>query len=99
MRTRLFVFTAAIGLTVLLPNFAGSSLGQTRSVPERQLALVGGTIYTSPTEDPIRDGVVFIQQGKIAAVGKRRSLKIPRGVQVIDCAGMTITAGFWNSHV
>ncbi len=72
--------------------------GQTRSVPERQLALVGGTIYTSPTEDPIRDGVVLIRQGKIAAVGKRRSLNIPRGVEVLDCSGMTVTAGFWNSH-
>jgi imidazolonepropionase-like amidohydrolase len=71
---------------------------QTRSVPEGQLALVGGTIYTTPTEDPVRDGAVLIKQGKIAAVGKRRSLNIPRGVEVLDCTGLTITAGFWNSH-
>jgi len=63
------------------------------------LALVGGTIYTSPTEDPIPDGVILIQQGKIVAVGKRSSINIPQGVEVLDCTGMTVTAGFWNSHV
>ena len=88
-----------IGLTALLPHFADPLFGQTGSVPERQLALVGGTIYTSPTDDPIRDGVVLIQEGRIAAVGKGRSLKVPRGIEVLDCSGLTVTAGFWNSHV
>jgi imidazolonepropionase-like amidohydrolase len=63
------------------------------------LALVGGTIYVSPTEEPIRNGVVLINDGKIAAVGAKGQVKIPASAQVIDCAGRTITAGFWNSHV
>jgi imidazolonepropionase-like amidohydrolase len=99
MRNNLFVLTAAFGLTVLLSHFARSLFGQSRPVPERQLALVGGTIYTSPTEDPIQDGVILIQKGKIAAVGKRRSLNIPDGAEVLDCSRMVVTAGFWNSHV
>jgi imidazolonepropionase-like amidohydrolase len=63
------------------------------------LALVGGTIYVSPTEEPIRDGVVLIQRDKIAAVGSRALLQVPETVQSLDCSGRTITAGFWNSHV
>jgi imidazolonepropionase-like amidohydrolase len=63
------------------------------------LALVGGTIYVSPTDDPIRNGVVLINEGKIAAVGTRGQVKIPRSAQFVDCSGCTITAGFWNSHV
>lgn len=63
------------------------------------LALVGGTIYVGPNDEPIRDGVVLIQGGTIAAVGGRAHVKLPRPVQTLDCSGLTITAGFWNSHV
>jgi imidazolonepropionase-like amidohydrolase len=69
--------------------------------PQRtgSLALVGGTIYVSPVEEPIRNGVVLIVDGMIAVVGTKAQVKIPASAQVIDCAGRTITAGFWNSHV
>src|SRR5581483_10549262 len=29
----------------------------------------------------------------------RAAVKIPSGARTIDCAGLTITAGLWNSHV
>src|ERR1700693_2095949 len=63
------------------------------------LALVGGTIYVSPTEQPIRAGVGLIEGGKIAAVVSRSLVPLPQTVQTLDCSGLTITAGFWNSHV
>lgn len=63
------------------------------------LALVGGTVYTTPVAEPIRDSVVLILDGRIAAVGARGAIQIPAGIDSIDCAGRTITAGFWNSHV
>ena len=63
------------------------------------LALVGGTVYVSPSDAPIRDGIVLIQGGKIVAVGNKATLQIPKTAEVLDCSGLTITAGFWNSHV
>jgi imidazolonepropionase-like amidohydrolase len=63
------------------------------------LALVGGTIYTSPTEEPIHAGVVLINDGKIASVGSTLQIDIPQNAELLDCSGDTITAGFWNSHV
>src|SRR2546428_6795709 len=63
------------------------------------LALVGGTIYTSPTEEPIHGGVVLINDGKIAAVGSRPQIEIPKNAELLDCSAGAITAGFWNSHV
>jgi imidazolonepropionase-like amidohydrolase len=63
------------------------------------LALVGGTIYVSSTEEPIRDGVVLMSDGKIAAVGVRGQATIPQAAQLVECSGRTIAAGFWNSHV
>ncbi len=62
-------------------------------------ALVGGTIYVSPAEEPIRDGVVLLRSGKIAAVGGRALLEHFPADRSIDCSGLSIAAGFWNSHV
>jgi len=73
--------------------------GQTRSAPDGQLVLTGGTIYASSTESPIKNGVVVIRDGKIAAVGRRGAVRVPNGVETLDCSGLTVAAGFWNSHV
>src|SRR5262245_10630357 len=62
-------------------------------------ALAGATVYTSPTEEPLRDGVIIINDGKIAAVGNRAATPIPTDSAVLECSGLAITAGFWNSHV
>ena len=67
--------------------------------PSDYSALVGATIYVSPTEPPIRDGVVLIQNEKIVAVGPRPQMQFPESARVLDCFGLTITAGLWNSHV
>jgi len=73
--------------------------GQTRSAADGQLVLKGGTIYANPTESPIVNGVVVIRDGKIAAVGRRESLRVPNGIAELDCSGLTVAAGFWNNHV
>src|SRR5262249_55465750 len=63
------------------------------------LVLVGGKIYPSPTDQAIEDGAVVIRDGHILAVSPRSTIKIPRDAKVIDCKGLVVTAGFWNSHV
>ncbi len=84
-------------LFLLLLMVSASSL--TRADTPRTLALVGATVYSSPTSTPIPDAVVLISEGKIIVVGKRSEVKIPKDAKVIDCTGKTIVAGFWNSHV
>lgn len=63
------------------------------------LVLIGAKIYPSPAAKPIDDGTVVIRSGTIAAVGKRSEIEIPLGTVILDCAGLTLTAGFWNSHI
>jgi imidazolonepropionase-like amidohydrolase len=63
------------------------------------LALVGAKIYSSPTEPPIDNGSIIVHGGRILAVGPSATIKIPRAAKVIDCRGLVVTAGFWNSHV
>lgn len=63
------------------------------------LALTGGTVYRSPEEAPVPDGSVLMREGRIVSVGSRAQVSIPPGTRAIDCAGLIVTAGFWNSHV
>jgi len=70
--------------------------GQIGSV---ELVLAGGTIYAGPMDDPIANGVVVVRDGKIADVGRHGSVSVPEGAKTVDCSGLTVAAGFWNSHV
>lgn len=63
------------------------------------LVLRGGNVYTSPDAAPLANSVVVATDGVISTVGSASDVQIPGGVRVIDCAGKTIVAGFWNSHV
>jgi imidazolonepropionase-like amidohydrolase len=66
------------------------------------LALVGAKIYLSPGEPPLENATVLIHDGRITAAGPSTTTKPPRfarAVTVIECKGMVVTAGFWNSHV
>jgi imidazolonepropionase-like amidohydrolase len=63
------------------------------------LALTGAKIYTSPTDPPIENGSIILRDNLIVAVGPISKIKIPHLATVIDCKGLVVTAGFWNSHV
>ena len=63
------------------------------------LALAGAKIYTSPTDAPLENGSIVIRDGVIVSVGPSSKIKIPHVARVIDCKGLVVTAGFWNSHV
>jgi imidazolonepropionase-like amidohydrolase len=95
---RSLTFTLAI-VTWAATSFGEAARSQAPGLASDHLALVGGTIYVSPDAEPIRDGVVLIAEGKITAVGNKATVKVPRNARSINCSGLTITAGFWNSHV
>jgi imidazolonepropionase-like amidohydrolase len=63
------------------------------------LALVGAKIYPSPTEQVIENGSILVHDGRIVALGPSAAVKVPHDATVIDCKGLVVTAGFWNSHV
>src|SRR5215471_10452843 len=57
-------------------------LGEERtSATRRSLALVGATVYVSPTEPAIKDGVVVVQEGTIAAVGRTGEIQLPADIE------------------
>jgi imidazolonepropionase-like amidohydrolase len=81
-------------MLAVFPIGSGSATAQ-----DHDLALVGGTIYVSPTAASLADATVLIHGKTIAAVGRSSEVAVPKSARVIPCAGKVITAGFWNSHV
>lgn len=68
--------------------------------PDGVVALVGARLITMAGEDGgvIEDGVVVIEDNRIAAVGPRGEVEIPAGANEIDVTGHTITPGFIDAH-
>ena len=87
-----------LGLALTVTVAPPGSFAQSRD-SSAVVALVGGTLWPDPRSAPLRDAVVLVRGSTIAAVGTRQTVTLPPGTEVVDTAGMTITAGFWNSHV
>lgn len=91
---------AALLLLLAYPTGMNLSSAQAQELDKNQsLALTGAKIYTSPSAKPILDGTIVVKDGKIVAVGDSKKIKFPKSTRIIDCKGLVLTAGFWNSHV
>jgi imidazolonepropionase-like amidohydrolase len=85
---------AALSLGLL-----GSAVASGTAASAQTLVLRGGSVYASSDAAPLPDAVVVVSGGAISAVGSASDVQIPPDARVIDCAGKTVVAGFWNSHV
>lgn len=99
LKSRSHLRLGVLGLMILACGSSRPASGQTLAAPDNQLLLKGGTIYTSPAEKPIRNGVVWIRGGRIVQVSDRQALRVARGTRILNCSGLTLVAGLWNSHV
>src|SRR5882724_10334600 len=61
------------------------------------VVLKGGKLLTV-THGTVENGVLVMQDGKIAAVGAASSIKIPKDARIIDVTGMTIYPGLIDSE-
>jgi N-acyl-D-amino-acid deacylase len=64
----------------------------------RPVAIVGATLVDGTGRPAVRDAVVVIVGQRIQAAGARRFVKIPKGAEIIDAAGLTIAPGFIDTH-
>jgi imidazolonepropionase-like amidohydrolase len=100
MSGRLLRVVAAICLTWGTAGCRGSVAdGSSATEGKNMLAIVGARIYTSPAEAPLSDGTLIMANGAISAVGRRDRISVPAGAAILNGAGLTVTAGFWNTHV
>ncbi|MDQ7008005.1 MAG: amidohydrolase family protein [Acidobacteriota bacterium] len=68
----------------------------------KPVAVVGARIVTfrdaDRREEVIEDGVVVIEEGRIAAVGPRAAVRVPGDAWVLDARGMTVIPGLVDVH-
>jgi len=88
-----------LGLAFLATGAPYVASGFSRAGASDDLALINARIYPSPSDPAIDSGSILIHDGRIVTVGRGATIRIPRDVPVVDCHGLIVTAGFWNSHV
>lgn len=63
------------------------------------LALTHITIIDATGRAPIENGVIVMDKGRITAVGAASTVKVPRGVKVLDKTGKYVIPGLMNANV
>ncbi|MFW5772568.1 MAG: amidohydrolase family protein [Phototrophicaceae bacterium] len=58
-----------------------------------------GTLIDGTGGDPIPNGAVLIEDGRITAAGAQNSISVPAGAARVDAQGGTIMPGFIDTHV
>jgi hypothetical protein len=70
--------------------------------PVAPLVLAGGTVVDvsnwGHSARDLRDAVVVIEDGKVAEVGPRSQVTIPKGARVIDCSGKFLVPGLVDGY-
>jgi imidazolonepropionase-like amidohydrolase len=62
------------------------------------IAIIAERVYTSPGAEPLKNATVLVSGGKVRSVSESAAA-LPAGARVIEAKGMSLMAGFWNSHV
>src|ERR1044072_2948565 len=65
---------------------------------ESTIAIVGATLIDGQGGPAISDSAVIVRGDRITAVGKRSSVTIPPGAEVIEANGLTLLPGLIDSH-
>jgi cytosine/adenosine deaminase-related metal-dependent hydrolase len=89
--TRRLAFLAVL---TLFPLSAGAQARR-----DSVIALVGGTLIDGNGGAPLADVTVLVRGQRIAAIGPRESVRVPRGARVIQAIGKYITPGFVDANV
>lgn len=61
-------------------------------------AFTGANIIDGSGADPIQNGVLLIQNGRVVAIGAKENVAIPEHTTIMDVSGKTIIPGFINAH-
>jgi imidazolonepropionase-like amidohydrolase len=74
----------------------GTLWAQSSSAAKAQDVLIKNAVVMTVTHGNIKNGSIYVKDGKIAAVGE--TVSAPAGVAVIDAAGKFVTPGIIDSH-
>lgn len=71
-----------------------------RISPQQKGALVitNANLIDGTGKDVLKDAAIVIENGRIASVGSRSSVRIPKGAKVFDAQGKYVLPGLWEMH-
>jgi hypothetical protein len=67
-------------------------------MPEQALVVQGGTLIDGTGRPPIDDCSIVIVDGRFRTIGRKGTVPVPPGAQVIDVTGKTVLPGFIDGH-
>ena len=99
---KLFVLTTDDEDTGYAAPESGVSLSMQleADVPNSVVALTGARIVTMANSEGgvIEDGVIIVENNRIAAIGRNSDVTIPNGAATVDVSGKTIIPGLIDAH-
>jgi imidazolonepropionase-like amidohydrolase len=99
-RQHAFLGVAALVLLQLGASSLRAQAARPRvAVPDTLIAIVGATVIDGNGGAPMTDATIVVRGKRIAAVGPRASITVPKGARVIDAAGKYVTPGFIDTNV
>lgn len=62
------------------------------------VAITGATLIDGHGGQPVPDAVVLIRGERIIAVGRRNSVRVPAGAEIVEAGGLTLLPGLIDAH-
>jgi imidazolonepropionase-like amidohydrolase len=87
----------ALAFTLLLA--APTLLAAQSGAPSRSTAITGGTVVDVTSGTIVRNAVVIVENGRIAAIGPAGKIPVPASAERIDATGKWLIPGLMNLHV
>jgi Tol biopolymer transport system component len=82
----------------LKPEQVAIALSVPRALPTGSTLLRGARLLTMKGSEVIEKGDILVTGGRIAAIGKSGSLRVPADAKVVDVSGKTIMPGIVDAH-
>jgi imidazolonepropionase-like amidohydrolase len=90
---------ALAALTMLASPPGAVTAQQTQQGAANVVAIVGATLIDGNGGATVPDVTIVVRGNRIAEIGPRSSVSVPRGARVIDAAGKFATPGFIDTNV
>ncbi len=102
-RRALHLVTTTLALLVSVTIAAAALAAPKGPIPvasnDTLVAIVGTTVIDGNGGAPLTDATILVRGSRIAAVGPRASVPVPKGARVVDGTGKYATPGFIDTNV
>jgi imidazolonepropionase-like amidohydrolase len=84
--------------TVLVTLIAAALISTASGQGGSPIAIVGARLIDGTGAAPVDDSVVVVNGDRIAAVGPRARVQVPRGTTIVDATGKVLMPGLVDAH-